>query len=752
MSPTSSAPPAESSEPLATFDVLPLGEDVRRAVDELGYVHPTPVQRAVFEAAAEGADLVVQARTGTGKTAAFGLPLVDRLVKPQQQVVQALVLSPTRELALQITRELSALGKHRGLRFAPVYGGAPMQRQIDDIREGAQLVIGTPGRVLDHLSRGTLDPKTIKTVVLDESDEMLSMGFLPQINEILSYLKQAHQTLLFSATVPPDVRRMAETRLKDPQFITLSGDHIGALEIQHFVYLSRRDKGAELVQIIEIENPESAIIFCNTREQTKRIAAALQQQGYAADWLNADLAQSDREKVMAATREGKLRFLVATDVAARGIDISHLTHVINADFPESTENYVHRTGRTGRAGRTGTAISLITPQDVGNLYMLKLTYKIFPIERELPTQREQRTRQEADLVNMFAEAFGSQRPHPDDLSLARRLLTHEAAEVVVAGLLRAHLGARPETQESAAALRRSRLPAPLLEDDASAPKERKERRERSDDARTRGEGRSRGEGDGRFEERDKRKKKDKDKRKKKRAEEDERREDTLLAEGRAPDFTGPSAAESEGEPRELGASGGRRRERGNGAAARVEGHRDEGHRDEGHRDEGHRDEGPRDEGRSRRGARDEAEDQDDVVRLFVNLGRKHGLRREDVSEVLEEQGFDEEDVVFVKVRERHTFVGVPADLEKRALLALDGALIRGKTAQAERARPRAPEPSPSEAPVADQARSEAAAGGYVVEDQQEELDVSKSAGSSADTSPPDDEGPAPLPEQDAWKH
>src|SRR5690606_33009726 len=250
-----------------------------------------------------------------------------------------------------------------------------------------------------------------------------------------------------------------------------------------------------------------------------------------------------------------------------------------------------------------------------------------------------------------------------------------------------------------------------------------------------------------FEERDKRKKKDKDKRKKKRAEEDERREDTLLAEGRAPDFTGPSAAESEGEPRELGASGGRRRERGNGAAARVEGHRDEGHRDEGHHDEG-----PRDEGRSRRDARDEAEEQDDVVRLFVNLGRKHGLRREDVSEVLEEQGFDEEDVVFVKVRERHTFVGVPADLEKRALLALDGALIRGKTAQAERARPRAPEPSPSEAPVADQARSEAAAGGYVVEDQQEELDVSKSAGSSADTSPPDDEGPAPLPEQDAWKH
>ncbi len=741
MSPTSSAPPAESSEPLATFDVLPLGEDVRKAVDELGYVHPTPVQRAVFEAAAEGADLVVQARTGTGKTAAFGLPLVDRLVKPQRQAVQALVLSPTRELALQINRELSALGKYRGLRFAPVYGGAPMQRQIDDIRDGAQFVIGTPGRVLDHLSRGTLDPKTIKTVVLDESDEMLSMGFLPQINEILSYLKQAHQTLLFSATVPPDVRRMAETRLKDPQFITLSGDHIGALEIQHFVYLSRRDKGAELVQIIEIENPESAIIFCNTREQTKRIAAALQHQGYAADWLNADLAQSDREKVMAATREGKLRFLVATDVAARGIDISHLTHVINADFPESTENYVHRTGRTGRAGRTGTAISLITPQDVGNLYMLKLTYKIFPIERELPTQREQRTRQEADLVSMFAEAFGSQRPHPDDLSLARRLLTHEAAEVVVAGLLRAHLGARPEAQESAAALRRSRIPTPLPEDDGSTPKERKERKERRrDEAKAHGEGTPRAERDGHHEDRDKRKKKGKEKRRKPRDEEDDRREDAFLAEERASEPRTGRAPEAEGEPRGAGSEGDlegasngeRRRERGNGTP-------------------------PRGEERPRGDTSPDAED--DVVRLFVNLGRKHGLRREDVNEVLEEQGFDEEDVVFVKVRERHTFVGIPADLEKRALLALDGALIRGKTVQAERARPRAPEHSGSGDPASEDERAERSPAEREPAEELSQTAQEGPGGSGRPDRPNSSENPsaseeeqAPLHGQDAWKH
>lgn len=456
---------------LPTFDALPLSPEVRRAVDELGYVHPTPVQRAVYEPATRGRDLVVQARTGTGKTAAFGLPLIDAVVRRKDPVVQAIVLCPTRELALQVTRELDALGKYRGIRTVAVYGGAPMPRQVAQIREGAQILVGTPGRTLDHLGRGTLDPKDVRAVVLDESDEMLSMGFLPQISEIFSFLPAQRQTLLFSATLPPDIRRIAETRLTNPEFITLSGDQIGALEIRHFVYLSRGDKLAELVQVIEAENPESAIIFCNTRDETKRVAAALNQQGYAADWLNADLPQSDREKVMAATREGRLRFLVATDVAARGIDISHLTHVVNFDFPESAETYVHRTGRTGRAGRTGTAISLIEPRDIGNLYLLRLTYKLKPIERQLPTANELKTRAEADLVRWLVDGFGSRHVHPDDLALARRLLTHEQAETVVAALLRDHLGARPDAQEEATAARRAGTPRK-----DSAPQERRPRK------------------------------------------------------------------------------------------------------------------------------------------------------------------------------------------------------------------------------------------------------------------------------------
>jgi ATP-dependent RNA helicase DeaD len=224
--------------------------------------------------------------------------------------------------------------------------------------------------------------------------------------------------------------------------------------------MSCGDKVADFVTALEIENPESAIVFCNTREQTKRLASVLQEKGYSADWLNADLSQADREKVMSATRQGDLRFLVATDVAARGIDISHLTHVINFDLPESPEVYVHRTGRTGRAGRTGTAISMVAPADVGNLYMLRLAYKIKPIEKPLPSEQEARTRAETDVVSSLAELFARRHPETDDLSLARRLLTHARAEVIVAGLLRDHLGDRTAATEKASAARRARAPRP----------------------------------------------------------------------------------------------------------------------------------------------------------------------------------------------------------------------------------------------------------------------------------------------------
>jgi ATP-dependent RNA helicase DeaD len=600
----------EASE-LATFDALPLSPELRRAIDELGYTHPTPVQREVYEPARRGRDLVVQARTGTGKTAAFGLPIIDCLVKRSVSEPQALVLCPTRELALQVTREFDALAKHRGVRTVAIYGGAPMPAQVAAIRAGAQVVVGTPGRMLDHLRRGTVDPSSLRVVVLDESDEMLSMGFLPQIDEILGHVPRGRQTLLFSATLPSDIRRLAETRLREPEFITLSGDQIGALEIQHFVYLSRGDKADELVQVLEVEDPESAIVFCNTRDETKRVAAALQQQGFTADWLNGDLAQSEREKVMEATRLGKLRFLVATDVAARGIDISHLTHVINHDFPESPEAYVHRTGRTGRAGRTGTAISLVAPSDVGNLYMMRLTYKIRPIEKQLPSQLELKTRAETDLVSMFAELFASRQHHPDDLALARRLLTHADAERVVAGLLRDHLGVRPDAPDEATAARRSRAPAPVVEEpqrgepSSAAPMTRGEPRERARRARR---------------------------------------------EGAEP--ARPGLPESDREPAQLV------------------------------REAPHESPEPEQSGDvARESEPAETKIRADLVDIYVNVGRKDGARPGDYHAVLRQHDLAE--VGHVRVRPRHTFVGVPEEYVDRALAALRGSDIAGKRALAE---------------------------------------------------------------------
>ncbi|MBW2453393.1 MAG: DEAD/DEAH box helicase [Deltaproteobacteria bacterium] len=469
---SSSGAADDSAEQTPSFDSLPLSDELRTALREMDYLVPTPVQLAIWEPATGTRDVVCQARTGTGKTAAFGLPMLDRQVKRSQKVVQALVLCPTRELALQVARELEALAKYLEIGITAVYGGAPIGRQIDAIEAGAQIVVGTPGRVLDHLRRGTMSAKAIHALVLDESDEMLSMGFERELTAIIEHLPPDRQTMLFSATLPPDIERIVRTRLNEPEFVILSGDHIGALEVDHFVYFVTRDKLGALLSVLEIEDPESALIFCNTRIQTEQLALHLRRQGLEADWLNGDLPQSDREKVMRRTREGKLRFLVATDVASRGIDVSHLTHVINFDFPQDAEGYVHRTGRTGRAGRTGTAISLITPQEVGSLYILRLTYRIRPIERQLPSSREQRTRLEADIITSLAETFAAQGRDPHHQALARRLLTHDEAEAVIAGMLRAHLTAHPELPEIAQSRRRAKMPPPVRgesEDGASRP-------------------------------------------------------------------------------------------------------------------------------------------------------------------------------------------------------------------------------------------------------------------------------------------
>jgi ATP-dependent RNA helicase DeaD len=598
------APPPESAPPEPTFDALALNAEVRRAIDAMGYTHPTPVQLAVFEPAAEGKSLVVQARTGTGKTAAFGLPIVDRIVRPATKAPQVLVLCPTRELALQVGREIEQLGQFRSIHVAAIYGGSSMTKQIEAIAAGAQVLTGTPGRVLDHLRQRTLDPSTIRLLVLDEADEMLSMGFARELNAILELLPKNRQGLFFSATLPPDIDRLARTHLRDPEVITLSSDQVGALEIEHYVYVTRDgDKIGQLVRILEVEDPESAIIFCNTRDETQRVAEALKSRGFDADWLNGDLPQNDRERVMSATREGKLRFLVATDVAARGIDISHLTHVINHDFPETAEQYVHRTGRTGRAGRTGTAIALVGPKDIGNLYILRLTFKIRPIEKQLPSAGELKTRSELDLVQLFVEAFAGRPSHPDDVSLARRLLTHRDGEAIVAGLLRDHLGARGgDAPAEASEARRARNPSPrplaaLTKEDEGRPPERPSPRASAPDV--------------------------------------------------ARDTKAPAA----------------RRTRAATQAAP----------------------GPRETTVDTPLA---AADGDGVAQVFVNVGTREGAGPGDFQALLSAVGIPTGDIGSIRVRDRMSFIAVRKAVLERAVAALSGQVIGGRTVMAELARAR----------------------------------------------------------------
>jgi ATP-dependent RNA helicase DeaD len=447
---------AAEKPPAPSFTDLGLRDQVLRAVADMGFTEPMEVQTATIPLIRVGADLMVQSRTGSGKTAAFGIPMADWIVNPDEKFVQAIVLLPTRELALQVAAEVARIGAHTEVQVVPIYGGAPMGRQIEQLRAGGQVVCGTPGRILDHLRRGTLKLDKVRLAVLDECDEMLSMGFQEDIEAILERTPADRQTLLFSATVPEGIQRLSRRFMRDPEFVKLSADFVGVHEIRHVYYsIPGGQREAELVRIIAFENPERAIVFCNTREETSRLAEYLRKQGYDAEAISSDLAQGDRERVMGRMRAGNIRFLVATDVAARGIDLENLPCVINYTIPESPEVYIHRTGRTGRAGRHGVAISLIGPSEVGSFYYIKLLYKIRPEERSLPSEAEIRSKREGERVTALRGLLPED-PGTQWRSLARRVLGAPDAERLVAGLLAAN---QPEPNAAAAALAGARASA-----------------------------------------------------------------------------------------------------------------------------------------------------------------------------------------------------------------------------------------------------------------------------------------------------
>jgi ATP-dependent RNA helicase DeaD len=421
------------------FTDLPLSAPMYQALETIGYVHPTPVQRASIPLVATGCDLMVQSQTGTGKTAAFGIPLIEALgEKPKG--IQALVLAPTRELAKQVAEEFSRLAQFSDIRSVAIYGGASFEKQVAEARF-ANIVCGTPGRVLDHLKRGTFNLKKLRMLILDEADEMLSMGFARELEQIMRFVPKARQTLLFSATIPEDIKRYAKRYMKAPEFLSLIEENVAADDVEHIYYMvSGVGRPRDLIRVLEFEQPESAIIFTNTRKDTEIVCRHLKRQGFDAEYLNGDLAQRDRERVMKRAKEKTLRFLVATDIAARGIDIASLSHVINFVLPESAEVYIHRTGRTGRAGAKGTAISLIGPREIGVYYYLKRLYNVALTERTVPTQAEIDLRTEEKRTDSIVQRIMDRVGPIDDSKLraqTMRILERDDAVEVVQALLKA---------------------------------------------------------------------------------------------------------------------------------------------------------------------------------------------------------------------------------------------------------------------------------------------------------------------------
>ena len=371
------------------FGSLGLSPEMLAAVEAKGFERPTPIQKLTIPILLDGRnDIIAQSQTGTGKTAAYGLPILQELVRGAGSV-QAIVLVPTRELALQVTEELVSYNREKRLSIAAIYGGASMSEQLRRLAKGADIVVGTPGRVLDHIRRGTLDLSGIRYLVLDEADEMLNMGFTDSINAILADVPQERNTLLFSATMSPEIARISKKYLRDAKEITIGRKNESTSNVKHVVFtVHAKDKYAALKRIVDYYPQIYGIIFCRTRKETQEIADKLMQDGYNADSLHGELSQAQRDTVMQKFRIRNLQLLVATDVAARGLDVDDLTHVINYGLPDDTESYTHRSGRTGRAGKTGTSIAIINLREKGKMREIERIIGKKFIQGEMPTGKQ----------------------------------------------------------------------------------------------------------------------------------------------------------------------------------------------------------------------------------------------------------------------------------------------------------------------------------------------------------------------------
>ncbi|MFP4100234.1 DEAD/DEAH box helicase [Coleofasciculus sp.] len=393
-----------------SFNNLGLSEECLHQLEKLGFDTPTEIQSQAIPELLAGRDVVAQSQTGTGKTAAFSLPMLEQ-IDPNARGVQALILAPTRELARQVADAIRDLTSNRRIGIVTVYGGQSIDRQIRLLQRNAQMVVGTPGRVIDLLDRGDLKLDQVKWVVLDEADEMLSMGFIDDVKKILKQAPKERQTACFSATMPKAIRDLVNQFLKSPVTVTVELSKATPARIEQRVYMIPRgcSKSKALQPILALEDPEAALIFVRTRRSAAELTSQLQAAGHSVDEYHGDLSQSQRERLLSRFRQSQVRWVVATDIAARGLDVDHLTHVINYDLPDQVESYIHRIGRTGRAGKTGTAISLIQPFERRKLHQIERKVRQNLQVSRIPTRSQIEARRLEKLQDELREALTGER-------------------------------------------------------------------------------------------------------------------------------------------------------------------------------------------------------------------------------------------------------------------------------------------------------------------------------------------------------
>lgn len=449
------------------FTAMGLSRPVLAALSNMGFEEPTPIQTEAIPLALSGRDLIGQAQTGTGKTAAFAVPLVEK-IRLDAYDIQGIVVTPTRELAVQVAEELNKIGMTRGVRALPIYGGQDINRQIRALRNRYQIIVGTPGRLLDHLRRRTIRLHGISMVVLDEADEMLNMGFIEDIETILQQVPEQRQTMLFSATMPRPIQELAQRFMQDPQLIMVRAKELTVPSTeQYYLEVQERQKFDVLCRLLDIQSPEMAIVFGRTKRRVAELSEALSERGYAAEGIHGDLTQAQRDTVMRHFREGDTEILVATDVAARGLDITGVTHVYNFDVPQDPEGYVHRIGRTGRLGRPGLAVTFVTPREIDHLKVIEHITKRRIVRRPVPTiseamEGQQKVAMERLLQAVEAGEFDHYKRLAKDL-----LEENDSVSLVAASLklLAKETSSAPVqlTEEAPVRVKRFKKPLPQME-------------------------------------------------------------------------------------------------------------------------------------------------------------------------------------------------------------------------------------------------------------------------------------------------